>query len=108
MLIAEDFQLTKPEFYDLIYYMSKFETFFPQGGKGKSFSRVCATVCIILLERDKRPIYQKNEKLFNKKYNLFYTDFPKMYRWAKDEIWRINDATIPYLRKFFSEVTPQT
>lgn len=95
LLVGEDFKLTKPELQDLVYYASKFKSYAPRGGRGKSWRKVYAVTCILLLERDNIPVYTNNELYYNRRYDLHELSFLKIYKWAKDEIQRITHATFP-------------
>ncbi len=97
LLISEDFQLTKVEFRDLIYYTSRFGSVAPKGGRGKSWERVFALVCVKILERDNRPIYSNNRLYFDTRYQLKKADTKELANFVKEEFQKVS-KTIPALR----------
>ena len=99
LLIGEDFQLTKPELRDLVYYASKFRPYARKGGRGKSWRKVYAVTCIQILERDRRPIYARRKDYYNSKYRLSRTDLLEISSWVKKEIERINETLFTFRRE---------
>jgi hypothetical protein len=92
--VGEDFKLTKPEMLDLAFYIKNFPKPAHRSRWGGGWKQVCAVVAIILLERDRRPIFAKEKKRLIQKYGRGVASLQMLY-WAKKEIEKINDRTLP-------------